>query len=214
MIRRRDLLAMLGGAAVAWPRAAKPQGPARRPVVGVLFPVPEEIARPSLAAIRSKLAELGLVEGRDVDLAVRYAAIPDRETASRLGEELLALSPAVIVMLRPVTSASTPTPLSFSVSTIAAGELSVTSPEVDMMRPTRMSSVFSANVMKPLVRTSRWCWSARPGTNPVPRLSEMPSTLMIGSAGSGCAAVMMMFLPAVMPGDAVAVSVLSRNRKS
>jgi len=95
-IRRRDLIALLG-TAVAWPRAAAAQGTARRPIVGLLSPVSEEAVRPVTAAFRARLAELGYVEGRDVDLATRYATRPDRDAGLRLGAELLALPPAVVV---------------------------------------------------------------------------------------------------------------------
>jgi putative ABC transport system substrate-binding protein len=53
--------------------------------------------QPYIAAVRARLAELGYVEGRNYELVIRNAPLPSRETALRLGAELLTLSPAVMV---------------------------------------------------------------------------------------------------------------------
>ena len=50
-IGRRDLLAALGGAAAAWPLAARAQQPAKVPRVGILSPAASEIAA-TLTAFR------------------------------------------------------------------------------------------------------------------------------------------------------------------
>ena len=68
-IRRRKFLATLGGAAVAWPRAARAQQPAM-PVVGFLRPGPPEASAGMLAAFRKGLSETGFVEGRN--LAIEF----------------------------------------------------------------------------------------------------------------------------------------------
>jgi putative tryptophan/tyrosine transport system substrate-binding protein len=60
-IGRRKLLAALGGAAVAWPPAARAQQPAM-PVVGFLSVTPRQ---PDLVAVVLRdLAEAGYFEGR------------------------------------------------------------------------------------------------------------------------------------------------------
>ena len=66
-IGRRELLAALGGAAVAWPYAARAQQPAM-PVIGFLP------SRPLyMTAFRQGLKEAGLVEGQDVAIELRSA---------------------------------------------------------------------------------------------------------------------------------------------
>src|SRR5262245_1632530 len=68
-IERRKFLATLGGAAAAWPLAARAQQP-RLPTIGYL-----DVGTPSslLAAFSQRLRELGWIEGRTVVLETRWA---------------------------------------------------------------------------------------------------------------------------------------------
>jgi putative ABC transport system substrate-binding protein len=72
-IGRRELLAALGGAAAAWPIAARAQQPTT-PVVGFVNPAaPETIVR-YVAAFRKGLTETGYTEGQNVTVEYHWLA--------------------------------------------------------------------------------------------------------------------------------------------
>lgn len=74
-MRRRDVIAMLGGAAVVWSFTARAQH-ASLPVVGFLHsasPDPKSSYSAAVAALRQGLSEQGFIEGENVAIEYRWA---------------------------------------------------------------------------------------------------------------------------------------------
>ncbi|HEY7247146.1 MAG TPA: ABC transporter substrate-binding protein [Xanthobacteraceae bacterium] len=95
-MRRRELIALLGGAAVFCPLAARAQQSAPiRPLIGLLSPLSAKAATRNIAAFRSALRDFGYLEGRDLTLALRYGD-GAAERMPSLARELVGLKPDVL----------------------------------------------------------------------------------------------------------------------
>jgi putative ABC transport system substrate-binding protein len=103
-LRRRQFITLLGGAAAAWPLAARAQQAERMRLIGVLMAYAESDPEGQawVAAFRERLQKLGWAEGRNIRIATRWAT-PDLEAMQRFAKELVALQPDLIL------SQSTPT---------------------------------------------------------------------------------------------------------
>jgi ABC-type uncharacterized transport system substrate-binding protein len=97
MIRRREFITLLGGAA-AWPLAARAQQPDRVRRIGVLmaFAESDHGAQSWVAAFREELGKLGWMEGRNIEINTRWATA-DVEPMQRLAKELVAVQPDFIL---------------------------------------------------------------------------------------------------------------------
>ena len=97
-MRRRAFITLLGGAAAAWPLAARAQQPERMRRIGVLMNLaaadPESTAR--VTAFAQGLQESGWTIGRNVQIDTRWAAA-DADLFRRYAAELVALAPDVIL---------------------------------------------------------------------------------------------------------------------
>jgi putative tryptophan/tyrosine transport system substrate-binding protein len=93
-LRRREFVTLLGGAAAAWPLAARAQQPAM-PVIAYLGLAPASSAVGRVKGLRSGLRELGYAEGSNLVIEFRWAESPAR--LPELATELVKREVAVIV---------------------------------------------------------------------------------------------------------------------
>jgi putative ABC transport system substrate-binding protein len=96
-MNRRQTITLLGGAAAAWPLAARAQGDRVRRI-GVLLPYGENdpIARTYVSAFTQALADLGWTDGRNVRMDLRWGG-PDINRIRALAQELVGLLPDIIL---------------------------------------------------------------------------------------------------------------------
>jgi len=95
-MRRRDFIMLLGGAAAAWPLVARAQEGERVRRIGVLVGTEEQDAQARLVVFREALRELGLIEGRNLRIDIRWGS-GDADTIRKAATELIALPSDVIL---------------------------------------------------------------------------------------------------------------------
>jgi putative ABC transport system substrate-binding protein len=100
-MRRRDLVTLLGGAACAWPLAARAQQAVRVRRIGLLLAYLESDPdqREWLAAFRKELQVLGWTEGRNVQTVYRWGAEGHPDRARAFAEELVSTNPDLILVV-------------------------------------------------------------------------------------------------------------------
>ena len=129
MIRRREFITLLGGAAAAWPPILHAQQPERNRRIGVLSLSAEgdPEGQAEFAELRNGLHELGWFEGRNVTIDYRFGAY-DEDSRRRNAAELIALRPDVVVagsggiaMAFQQASASVPIVFAIALDPVASG---------------------------------------------------------------------------------------------
>jgi len=106
-MQRREFIAVLGGAVAAWPRAARAQKSSPR--IGWLVFGDAKLG-PIDQSLKDALEQAGLIDGRNVEIVVRYAnGMPDR--LPELAAELVAQKPTLLLavggdVIKPLFEAS------------------------------------------------------------------------------------------------------------
>jgi putative ABC transport system substrate-binding protein len=97
-MKRRQLIALLGGMAMAWPFAARAQQPSRtRRVAALMFTAENDpLSKARVDAFQEALGNLGWTIGRNLQIDYRWD-ISNPERARLAATELLQLSPDVIL---------------------------------------------------------------------------------------------------------------------
>jgi putative tryptophan/tyrosine transport system substrate-binding protein len=104
-MRRRDVIALLVGGALAWPLVAHTQPGDRMRRVGLLVGLADDReGQIRVAAFKQRLRELGWIEGKNIAFDIRWAA-GDGHRVRAYADELIAMGPDVIL------GASTPVAL-------------------------------------------------------------------------------------------------------
>ena len=101
-MKRREFITLLGGAAAAWPLAARAQQTPRPPASGFLNPTTASVANQRVAAFVERLRAVGWIEGRAVAIKVRWAEGRSERAAAIVAE--FARQKADLVVLRGTAS--------------------------------------------------------------------------------------------------------------
>jgi putative ABC transport system substrate-binding protein len=126
MMRRREFIALLGGAAAAWPVAARAQQGERARRIGVILGATSK-DRPEVAAFVQALQQLGWTDGRNVRIDYR-SGLGNAADTRRYAAEMATLAPDVIFasgtpVLGPLLQATRTVPIVFAsvVDPVGAG---------------------------------------------------------------------------------------------
>jgi putative ABC transport system substrate-binding protein len=96
-MKRREFITLLGGAAAAWPLAARAQQSGKALIVAILVPGTQQVWEAWIAAFEQRLAELGWSEGRNtVAINIRYSG-GDSQRFAEIAAEFVRLKVDVIV---------------------------------------------------------------------------------------------------------------------
>jgi putative tryptophan/tyrosine transport system substrate-binding protein len=112
-MRRRQFITLLGGAATAWPLAARAQQPERIRRIGVFmgaFDENDAVGKTYVSAFTRALADLGWTDGRNVRMDLRWTGT-DINRIRALAQELIGLQPDIILVT------STPATVAFQQET-------------------------------------------------------------------------------------------------
>ena len=110
-MKRREFITLLGGAAAAWPLAARAQQSGKRPIVGFLgdsIPLAES---ERAAAFARRLHDLGWIEGRTIAIEYRWADGRSDRLAEIAAELVRRKVDVIVTQAAPVIAAKQATPV-------------------------------------------------------------------------------------------------------
>jgi ABC-type uncharacterized transport system substrate-binding protein len=116
-MRRREFITLLGGAAAAWPLAARAQQKAKIARIGILGLLPVSGFASRFEAFRAGLRDLGYVEGDSLFIEYRWAERPGE--LPKLARELVDMNVNVIlapssIQVEPARQATKTIPIVFA----------------------------------------------------------------------------------------------------
>jgi ABC-type uncharacterized transport system substrate-binding protein len=151
-MKRRQFIRLLGGAAVAWPLAARAQPREAMRSIGVLMNLSAEdaVARARIGAFKQRLQQLGWTEGGNLRIEYRWTAGSDDEL-SRSAAELVALAPEIIMATGspPVVAlrkATRTVPIVFALVHVERGGLIAYAP--DQLDQYRRAAIYVDRILK------------------------------------------------------------------
>ena len=103
-MKRRELIWLIGGAAVAWPLAGRAQQGGGMPRIGVLLPASSDDAdfQARVGVFLQVLGQLGWMIGRNLRVDIRWGT-SDIDRIRRFAAEMISLAPDVILASGGVT---------------------------------------------------------------------------------------------------------------
>jgi putative tryptophan/tyrosine transport system substrate-binding protein len=126
-VKRREFITLLGGAAAAWPLAARAQQRERIRRIGVLVPAvaDDPVWQAYLGAFLQALALLGWTIGRNVHIDTRWGT-PNADEIRKQAAEIAALAPDVILAggastMGPLLQATRTVPIVFTLGNDPVG---------------------------------------------------------------------------------------------
>ena len=116
-MRRREFIALVGGAAATWPFAARAQQAGKLPTIGFLAVGPASAFAGRVEALRTGLRDLGYTEGKNVVIEFRWADSVDQLPA--FAADLVRMNVDVIfanssTLVQPARQATKTIPVVFS----------------------------------------------------------------------------------------------------
>ena len=159
------LVALLGGAAVAWPLAAHAQQPGKLPTIGFLGADASAFS-PWTAAFVARLRELGWIEGRTIAIEYRWSQ-GRTERYAEIAAEFVRLRVDVIVTVGSavpiVKQATTTIPIVFAVAVAlqrprSRGRLSLISPDPRTQPRIELNYLDHPEDMRRMVDGVRLAW--------------------------------------------------------